>query len=101
MIYYKVKDGSKVKSLRELTRDLATSLEARVTLKQISPRDEARFFGGLGPCGKTLCCCAWLDKPRHVTVKMAKEQGLSISPTKTSGMCGRLMCCLEYEYDKR
>lgn len=99
-IYYKGKDGENVKNLRDLTRDLSTSLEARVTLRQVSPRDEARMSGGLGPCGRQLCCSTWLEKPKHVTVKMVKNQGLAISPTKTSGVCGRLMCCLEYEYDK-
>jgi cell fate regulator YaaT (PSP1 superfamily) len=100
IIYYKVEEENKAKNLRDLTRDLSTNLEARVNLRQLSPRDEARLFGGIGPCGRPLCCHAWLEKPRHVTVKMAKEQGLAISPTKTSGVCGRLMCCLEYEYEK-
>jgi cell fate regulator YaaT (PSP1 superfamily) len=100
IIYYKVQEGKKVKNLRDLTRDLSTSLAARVNLRQVSPRDEARLFGGLGPCGRPLCCSVWLEKPRHVTVRMVKDQGLQISPTKTSGMCGRLMCCLEYEHNK-
>ncbi len=100
IVYYKVAEGKKVKNLRDLTRDLSTSLAARVSLRQVSPRDEARLFGGIGPCGRPLCCYAWLEKPKHVTVKMAKQQGLSISPTKTSGICGRLMCCLGYEYEK-
>ena len=100
IIYYKVEEERKVNNLRDLTRDLSANLEARVNLRQLSPRDVARLFGGIGPCGRPLCCHAWLEKPRHVTVKMAKEQGLAISPTKTSGVCGRLMCCLEYEYEK-
>ncbi|MFH1825981.1 MAG: regulatory iron-sulfur-containing complex subunit RicT [bacterium] len=100
LIYYKMADGKKIKNLRDITRDLSTSLEARVNLRQVSPRDQARLLGGLGPCGRSLCCSAWLEKPRHVTVKMAKEQGLQISPSKTSGACGRLMCCLEYEHYK-
>lgn len=66
-------------------------------LHLVSPRDEAKIIGGLGPCGRPLCCVAWLDKPRHVAVKALKEKGISISPTKTSGICGRLMCCLQYE----
>jgi cell fate regulator YaaT (PSP1 superfamily) len=99
-LYYKAKEGESVKNLRDLTRDLSSSLEARVTLRQVSPRDEARMSGGLGPCGRQLCCSTWLEKPKHVTVKMVKNQGLAISPTKTSGVCGRLMCCLEYEYPK-
>jgi len=101
IIYYKVQEGKKVRNLRDLTRDLSTNLEARVNLRQVSPRDEARICGGLGPCGRSLCCSVWLEKPRHVTVKMVKEQGMQISPTKTSGICGRLMCCLEYEYEKK
>lgn len=99
-IYYKVQEGKKVKNLRDLTRDLSTSLSARVNLRQVSPRDEAKLFGGFGPCGRPLCCAVWLEKPRHVTVRMVKDQGLAISPSKTSGMCGRLMCCLEYEHNK-
>ena len=98
IIYYKVQESKKVKNLRDLTRDLCNNLSARVSLRQLSPRDEAKMYGGLGPCGRSLCCASWLEKPRHVTVKMAKKQGLQISPTKTSGVCGRLMCCLEYEY---
>ncbi|MFC1568550.1 regulatory iron-sulfur-containing complex subunit RicT [Candidatus Margulisiibacteriota bacterium] len=100
IIYYKLQEGKKIKNLRDLTRDLSNNLSARVNLKQVSPRDEARIIGGLGPCGRGLCCATWLEKPRHVTVKMAKQQGLAISPTKTAGVCGRLLCCLEYEYDK-
>ncbi|MBU1027091.1 MAG: hypothetical protein KKA31_05100 [Candidatus Margulisbacteria bacterium] len=100
IVYYKIEDGKKIKNLRDLTRDLSSNLSARVSLRQVSPRDEARLFGGIGPCGRPLCCYTWLERPKHVTVKMAKRQGLSISPTKTSGICGRLMCCLEYEYQK-
>ena len=100
IVYYKIQEGEKARNLRDLTRDLSHNLEARVNLRLVSPRDEARISGGLGPCGRPLCCAVWLEKPRHVTVKMAKDQGLAISPTKTSGMCGRLMCCLEYEYER-
>jgi len=101
VVYYKVAEGKSVKNLRDYMRDVSTALEARVTLRQVSPRDEARLLGGLGSCGRQLCCSVWLEKPKHVTVKMVKEQGLQISPTKTSGICGRLMCCLEYEYVKK
>lgn len=97
IVYYRAKEGGKKPNLRDLTRDLSVTFSARVDLQPLSPRDEARFFGGAGPCGRSLCCSVWLDKPKHVTVKMAKQQGLAISPTKTSGVCGRLMCCLEYE----
>ncbi|MFA6431861.1 MAG: regulatory iron-sulfur-containing complex subunit RicT [Candidatus Margulisiibacteriota bacterium] len=101
IIYYKQKEGSKPLNLRDLSKDFSVTFAARVDMKQISPRDEARLFGGLGPCGRSLCCSVWLDKPKHVTVKMAKEQGLAISPTKTSGVCGRLLCCLEYEHEPK
>ena len=101
IVYYKVADGKKIKKIRDLSRDLSSSLKTRVDMRQISPRDEARIIGGLGPCGRSLCCASWLSKPRHVTVKMVKEQGLQLSPTKTSGICGRLMCCMEYEYQKK
>lgn len=100
VVYYKVEERKKMRNLRDLSRDLATNLKARVDLRQISPRDEARLYRGLGPCGRPLCCSVWLAKPKHVTVRMVKDQGLAISPTKTSGICGRLMCCLEYEYEK-
>ncbi|MDD4179217.1 MAG: regulatory iron-sulfur-containing complex subunit RicT [Candidatus Margulisbacteria bacterium] len=101
IVYYRSGDGEKAPNLRDLSRDLAVSFSARVDMKQVSPRDEARLFGGLGACGRSLCCSVWLDKPKHVTVKMVKEQGLAMSPTKTAGVCGRLMCCLEYEHEKK
>lgn len=101
VVYYKVAEGKKIKTLRDLTRDLASTLKARVDLQQLSPREQARLIGGLGPCGCGLCCASWLEKPGHVTVKMAKEQGLQISPMKTSGVCGRLLCCLAYEHNQQ
>lgn len=101
IFYYKVEEGKRSPNLRELGKDLAKALGAKVDLKQVSPRDEAKIFGGLGPCGRPLCCAAWLEKPKHVTVKMVKEQGLQISPLRTSGLCGRLMCCLQYEHEKK
>lgn len=97
ILYYKVKEGESAPNLRDFTRDMAATLKARVDVSQISSRDGARLFGGLGPCGRPLCCAVWLEKPRHVTVKAVKDQGLSLSPTRTSGICGRLLCCLEYE----
>lgn len=100
IVYYKIEEGKKVGSLRDLTRDVSSTLAARVDLRQLSPRDEARLVGGMGICGRGLCCSLWLEKPKHVTVKMVKEQGLALSPAKTSGVCGRLMCCFEYEYEK-
>lgn len=100
IIYYHLGEGEKAANLREISRDLSSAFSARVDMRQVSARDEARLFGGMGPCGRPLCCAMWLEKPKHVTVKMVKEQGLAMSPTKTAGVCGRLMCCLEYEYEK-
>ncbi|MFA4858515.1 MAG: regulatory iron-sulfur-containing complex subunit RicT [Candidatus Margulisiibacteriota bacterium] len=98
--YYKVEENKKiVRGTRDLEKDLSRLLQTRVEMKQVSPRDVARMLGGLGPCGKNLCCATWLTKPKHVTVKMVKEQGLQLSPTKTAGICGRLMCCLGYEIE--
>ena len=82
---------------RELVKDLAFALKTRIELRQIGVRDEAKMLGGLGPCGRLVCCKSFLDDFRPVSIKMAKEQSLSLSPTKISGLCGRLMCCLQYE----
>jgi cell fate regulator YaaT (PSP1 superfamily) len=84
---------------RELVRDLAQGLHTRIEMKQIGARDETKMLGGVGPCGRELCCSTWLREFQAVSVKMAKEQGLSLNPSKLSGMCGRLKCCLRYEYD--
>ncbi len=101
IVYYKLFEGKRAPNVRDLAKELSTILKSRVELKQVSPRDEARILGGLGPCGRPLCCSVWLEKPKHVTVKMVKEQGLALSPTKTAGVCGRLLCCLEYEHVKK
>ena len=82
---------------RDLLKILATSLKSRIELRQIGQRDEVKIKGGIGPCGEICCCSRFLNEFEHVTVKMAKNQGLSLSPTKISGLCGRLMCCLGYE----
>lgn len=82
---------------RELVRDLAGTLRTRVELRQVGVRDEARMVGGLGPCGRTLCCATFLTEFKPVSIKMAKEQNLPLNPGKISGVCGRLMCCLRYE----
>jgi cell fate regulator YaaT (PSP1 superfamily) len=84
---------------RALVRDLARALRARVELHQIGVRDEAKMRGGLGHCGRQLCCATFLTSFDPVGIKMAKEQDLSLSPQKISGVCGRLMCCLSFEYD--
>ena len=82
---------------RELVKDLAACFHTRIELRQIGVRDEARMLGGLGICGQPFCCKQFLDDFQPVSIKMAKEQGLSLNPTKISGTCGRLMCCLKYE----
>ena len=84
---------------RELVKDLAKQFKARIELKQIGVRDEAKLLGGFGPCGMRLCCARFLKNFEPVTIKMAKEQNLPLNPTKISGLCGRLMCCLGYEYE--
>src|SRR5437870_5149405 len=84
---------------RALVRDLAAAFRTRIELRQIGARDQAKLQGGLGPCGKTLCCSSWIADFGIVSIKMAKEQGLPLNPSKISGVCGRLMCCLAYEND--
>jgi cell fate regulator YaaT (PSP1 superfamily) len=84
---------------RELVKDLAGIFRTRIELRQIGVRDEAKILGGIGPCGRTLCCSTWLGDFAPVSIKMAKDQNLSLNPTKISGLCGRLMCCLKYEHD--
>jgi cell fate regulator YaaT (PSP1 superfamily) len=83
---------------RELVKDLAKIFKARIELRQIGVRDEAKMLGGFGPCGRELCCCRFLKDFEPVTIKMAKDQNLSLNPPKISGLCGRLMCCLSYEH---
>jgi len=84
---------------RELVKDLASVFRTRIELRQIGVRDEAKMLGGLGICGRAFCCKTFLGEFQPVSIKMAKEQGLSLNPTKISGTCGRLMCCLKYEQD--
>ncbi|OGX39347.1 MAG: stage 0 sporulation protein [Omnitrophica WOR_2 bacterium RIFCSPLOWO2_01_FULL_41_12] len=84
---------------RNLVKDLAKIFKARIELRQIGVRDEARLFGGFGPCGRELCCAKFLRDFEPVTIKMAKEEGLPLNPPKISGLCGRLMCCLSFEYE--
>ena len=95
VIFYFTADGRV--DFRELVKDLATIFKTRIELRQIGVRDEAKMIGGLGPCGRPLCCSAFLGDFASVSIKMAKEQSLSLNPTKISGICGRLMCCLNYE----
>jgi len=84
---------------RALVKDLAAVFRTRIELRQIGVRDEAKMMGGLGPCGRSICCGSFLGDFQPVSIKMAKEQNLSLNPTKISGVCGRLMCCLKYEQD--
>ena len=84
---------------RELVKDLAMVFKTRIELRQIGVRDEAKTLGSIGVCGRGLCCSQFLGEFAPVSIKMAKEQGLSLNPTKISGACGRLMCCLKYEQD--
>lgn len=83
---------------RELVKDLANEFRTRIELRQIGVRDEARILGDIGPCGKELCCKTFINKFDSVSIKMARDQGLVINPTKISGVCGRLLCCINYEY---
>jgi cell fate regulator YaaT (PSP1 superfamily) len=82
---------------RELVRDLAAAFHMRIEMRQIGVRDEAKLLGGYGPCGRPLCCTTWLTSFEPVSIKMAKQQGLSLNPSKLAGVCGRLKCCLRYE----
>ncbi|KJR99998.1 MAG: stage 0 sporulation protein [Peptococcaceae bacterium BRH_c4a] len=84
---------------RDLVKDLAAVFRTRIELRQIGVRDEAKMMGGLGCCGRELCCSTWLSDFASVSIRMAKDQNLSLNPTKISGICGRLMCCLKYEND--
>ena len=84
---------------RDLVKDLAHSFHTRIEMRQIGVRDEAKMIGGIGICGRELCCCSFLRDFQPVSVKMAKEQNLALNPNKISGQCGRLLCCLDYEYD--
>ena len=95
ILFYFSADGRV--DFRELVKDLAGVFRTRIELRQIGVRDEARMIGGLGICGRPLCCSSFLDSFQPVSINMAKDQGLSLNPTKISGTCGRLMCCLKYE----
>jgi len=97
IVFYFTADGRI--DFRELVKDLASVFRTRIELRQIGVRDEAKMIGGLGCCGRELCCSAWLSDFTSVSIKMAKGQNLSLNPTKISGICGRLMCCLKYECD--
>lgn len=97
VIFYFTADGRI--DFRELVKELATIFRTRIELRQIGVRDEAKMLGGIGICGRNLCCSTWLGDFNSVSIKMAKEQNLSLNPSKISGVCGRLMCCLNYEQE--
>lgn len=97
LVFFFTSDGRV--DFRELVKDLASRFHTRIELRQIGVRDEARMLGGIGICGQPYCCKQFLNDFQPVSIKMAKEQGLSLNPTKISGSCGRLMCCLKYEQD--
>lgn len=97
VVFYFTADGRV--DFRELVKDLASVFRMRIELRQIGVRDEAKMLGGVGNCGRGLCCNTWLRDFEPVSIKMAKVQNLSLNPTKISGICGRLMCCLKYEND--
>ena len=97
ILFYFTADGRV--DFRALVKDLASVFRTRIELRQIGVRDESKMLGGLGVCGRPFCCSLFLGEFHPVSIKMAKEQGLSLSPTKISGTCGRLMCCLKYEQD--
>ncbi len=97
VLFYFTADGRV--DFRALVKDLASVFKTRIELRQIGVRDEAKMLGGLGVCGKEFCCSKFLGEFQPVSIKMAKEQGLSLSPVKISGTCGRLMCCLKYEQE--
>ncbi len=98
IIFYFTAEGRV--DFRELVKDLASIFRTRIELRQIGVRDEAKLLGGIGPCGRMLCCSTYLGDFEPVSIKMAKDQNLSLNPTKISGLCGRLMCCLKYENDE-
>ncbi len=97
VIFYFTADGRV--DFRDLVKDLASIFRTRIELRQIGVRDEAKMIGGIGPCGITLCCSTWLGEFEPVSIKMAKDQNLSLNPNKISGICGRLLCCLRYEHE--
>lgn len=98
IIFYFTAEGRV--DFRELVKDLAAVFKTRIELRQIGVRDEAKMLGGIGPCGRMLCCSTFLGDFEPVSIKMAKDQNLSLNPAKISGVCGRLMCCLKYENDQ-
>lgn len=97
LIFYFTAEGRV--DFRELVKDLAAVFRVRIELRQIGVRDEAKILGGIGPCGRLLCCSTWMGEFDPVSIRMAKDQSLSLNPTKISGLCGRLMCCLKFEND--
>jgi cell fate regulator YaaT (PSP1 superfamily) len=98
LVFYFTAEGRV--DFRELVRELAADFRSRIEMRQIGVRDEAKMLGGYGSCGRPLCCTTWLQSFEPISIKMAKIQDLSLNPSKLSGLCGRLKCCLRYELDK-
>ncbi|HMC83187.1 MAG TPA: regulatory iron-sulfur-containing complex subunit RicT [Candidatus Polarisedimenticolia bacterium] len=99
IVFYFTSEGRV--DFRELVRDLAQRFHTRIEMRQIGPRDESGVKGGYGPCGRNLCCSSFLKEFAPISIRMAKDQNLSLNPSKISGMCGRLMCCLRYEHTSK
>ena len=95
LVFYFTAEGRV--DFRELVRELALAFRCRIEMRQVGARDEAKLFGGYGTCGRPLCCTTWLPGFAPVSIKMAKRQNLSLNPSRLSGLCGRLKCCLRYE----
>ncbi|MBR2988977.1 MAG: stage 0 sporulation family protein [Clostridia bacterium] len=95
LVVYFTADGRV--DFRDLVKELASTFKTRIELRQIGPRDECKMLGGIGPCGRPCCCSVYMSEYSHVSIKMAKNQNLSLNPTKINGLCDRLMCCLSYE----
>jgi cell fate regulator YaaT (PSP1 superfamily) len=95
LVFYFTAEGRV--DFRELVRELASEFRVRIEMRQIGPRDEAKMIGGYGTCGRPLCCTTWLQSFQPISIKMAKRQNLSLNPSRLSGACGRLKCCLRYE----
>lgn len=99
IIYYKMLENKKDFSNKQLVKDISTSINKKVDMKSVSPREEARIISGIGPCGRHLCCTSFLDEFPHVSVKVLKEQGIQVNQSKVCGLCGKFLCCLKYEYE--
>ena len=99
--YYKILDGKKQFSNKQLIKDLSGMFNKKIEMHSVSPREEARILSGIGPCGRQICCSAFLDDFPHVSVKMLKEQGIAVNQSRVCGLCGKFLCCLKYEHEPK